>query len=271
MTAGRFEGKAAIVTGGASGIGLAMVRALAQSGGAVLVGDVGAPAPELDQLRSSGARVEFIEADVTDGGDWERLVSTCIDRFGAVDILFNNAGVTSMALLHQMDDAQWDRVLDIDLTGVYRGCKAVLPHMVERGSGAIVNTASTLGFMANHMLGAYTAAKHGVIGLTKQVALDYGRHGVRCNCICPGPTWTPNIERSYGSQEALRGRGKYLLDSVALGRMADPSEIAAAALFLASEEASFVTGASLVVDGGHSVHTGPTWREPLFDDPNADV
>jgi NAD(P)-dependent dehydrogenase (short-subunit alcohol dehydrogenase family) len=271
MSTNDFSGKAAIVTGGASGIGLAIVRALAQAGGAVVVADVGGLADGLEELRGAGAHVLYEEANVTDAADWGRVVERCAAELGSIDILFNNAGVTSMALIHEMDDADWHRVIDVDLTGVYLGCKAVLPRMVERGSGAIVNTASTLGFMANHMLGAYTAAKHGVIGLTKQVALDYGRFGVRCNCICPGPTWTPNIERSYGTQEALRGRGKYLLDSIALGRMADPAEIAAAALFLASDAASFVTGASLVVDGGSSVHTGPTWREPLFHDANADV
>ena len=129
---------------------------------------------------------------------------------------------------------------------------------------SIVNTASTLGLIANHMLSAYVAAKSGVVGLTRQLALDYGRYGIRCNCICPGPTETPNVVRSYGEAGALTPRGQYLLDSVPLGRMARAEEIAAAAIFLASDDASFVNGAALVVDGGHSVHTGPTWTDEHF-------
>ena len=113
-------------------------------------------------------------------------------------------------------------------------------------------------------MGAYIAAKSAVVGLTRSIGLDYGRCGIRCNCICPGPTATPNVVRSYGTADGLTGRGQYLLDSVPLGRMAQPDEIAAAALFLASDDASFVNAAALVVDGGHSVHTGPIWTDALF-------
>jgi NAD(P)-dependent dehydrogenase (short-subunit alcohol dehydrogenase family) len=268
MTGGRFAGRTAIVTGGASGIGFAMTSKFVEDGGSVVVADVGDEPAELAAMRSENSHVRFRNADVTSASDWEETVSETLSAFGGIDVLFNNAGVISMAPIDELDLEQWQRILNIDLTGVYLGCRAVLPAMKERGQGAIVNTSSTLGVISQHFVPAYVAAKHGVVGLTKQVALDYGRFGIRSNCICPGPTWTPNLARSYGSQDKISGRGKYLADSIALGRMGAPEEVAAAALFLASDEASFVTGATLVVDGGSSIHTGPTWTESLFANPN---
>jgi NAD(P)-dependent dehydrogenase (short-subunit alcohol dehydrogenase family) len=255
--------KVAIVTGACSGIGLAMTLGLAARGARVVAADIGDAAAEFEQL---GDAVLYVAANVTEPDDHRRVVDECTKAFGRIDALFNNAGVTRAGPIHLMSEENWDLVLDVDLRAVFLGCKAVLPVMIEQGGGAIVNTASTLGTIANHHLGAYTAAKHGVIGLTKQLGLDYGRYGIRTNCICPGPTLTPNVARSYGGSGSLTGRGQYLLDSVPLGRMADPSEIASAAIFLASDEASFVNGATLVVDGGHSVHTGPTWTADLFDE-----
>lgn len=261
----RFEGRTVIVTGGVSGIGLAMTAGFAREGGNVVAADVGAETEEFEKVKAEGGEISYVRTDVTDRAQWDALVASTIERYGAVDVLMNNAGLTRIGLLHEMDDADWDLVLNVDLTGVYRGTKAVLPGMIERGRGAIVNTASTLGLMANHLMSAYVAAKTGVVGLTKQVALDYGRYGIRCNAVCPGPTETPNVVRSYGQSDRLAPRGQFLLDSVPLGRMGRPDEIAAAALFLASDEASFVSGAILNVDGAHSIHLGPTWGEAEFD------
>lgn len=256
----RFTGKTVIVTGGASGIGLAMTERFACEGAAVFVADVG-KSDEWSDMLERGGDITFVDTDVTKPADWASLVGAASERNGGVDVLLNNAGLTRAGLLHEMSRENWDLVLNVDLNAVFHGAQAVLPGMVERGSGTVVNTASTLGFMANHHLGAYTAAKHGVVGLTKQIALDYGPLGVRCNAIAPGPTETPNVVRSYGSADAMAPRGKYLLDSVPIGRLGRPSEIASVAAFLASEEASFVNGAILPVDGGHSVHTGPIWSD----------
>jgi len=255
------EGTVAIVTGGCSGIGLALTLELAERGASVMAADLAERNSAFDEF---GDSIRYQRVDVTKAEDHQTLVHECVAAFGRVDVLFNNAGITRAGPIHTMSEQDWDLVVDVDLRAVFLGCKAVLPVMLEQGSGAIVNTASTLGLIANHNLGAYTAAKHAVVGLTKQLGLDYGRFGIRTNCICPGPTLTPNVQRSYGPTDALSGRGQYLLDSVPLGRMADPREIASAAIFLASGDASFVNGATLVVDGGHSVHTGPTWNEALF-------
>jgi len=258
-----MNGKVAIVTGACSGIGLAITTGLVDRGARVVAADIGDPA---DAFEAYGDSIAYVQTDVTSAEAQGALMAACVGTFGRIDALFNNAGITRAGPLHEMTEANWDLVLDVDLRAVFLGCKAVLPVMIEQGSGAIVNTASTLGLIANHYLGAYTAAKHGVIGLTKQLGLDYGRFGIRTNCVCPGPTRTPNVVRSYGESDAMTGRGRYLFDSIPLGRMADPSEIAAAAIFLATDDASFVNGATLVVDGGHSVHTGPTWAQSHFEE-----
>jgi 3-oxoacyl-[acyl-carrier protein] reductase len=253
------------VTGGVSGIGLAMTAGYAREGANVIAADIGIETAEFEKVRADGGVISYVKTDVTDRSQWESLVATATEKYGSVDVLMNNAGLTRIGLLHEMDDADWDLVLNVDLTAVYRGTKAVLPGMVERGRGVIVNTASTLGLLANHLMSAYVAAKSGVVGLTRQVALDYGKYGIRCNAICPGPTETPNVVRSYGPPGELAPRGQFLLDSIPLGRMGRPEEIAAAGLFLASDEASFVSGAILPVDGAHSVHLGPTWGKAEFD------
>ena len=261
-----LAGRTAIVTGGASGIGLAMVQCLATRGASVMAVDVGDPVPGLDEASQFEGQVRYQRTDVTSCEELGEAASACLEAFGSIDMLFNNAGVTRASFAHEMSEDDWRLVVDVDLTAVWLGSKVVLPHMMKQARGAIVNTASTLGLIAQHKMPAYVAAKSGVVGLTKQLALDYGRHGIRTNCICPGPTKTPNVARSYGEVGAMTGRGQYLFDSVPLGRMAEPSEIASAAVFLASDDASFVNGATLVVDGGHSVHTGPTWTQALFDE-----
>ena len=260
-----YQGKTAIVTGGSSGIGLAIVEHLVREGAVVYVADLQPAATHGKTSDAQSNEVQFVSTDVTSGSAHEALANHVIDERGSIDLLVNNAGVTRLSLVHETPEDQWDLILDVDLKAVYLGCKAVLPHMLAAGGGAIVNTISTLGMIVNHKMPAYVAAKHGVTGLTKQVALDYGRFGIRCNGVAPGPTLTPNIERSYGAGE-ITGRGKYLLDSIPMGRMGRPEEIAEAVGFLGSARASFVNGACLVVDGGHSVHTGPTWSEDLFVD-----
>ncbi|MCC7106197.1 MAG: SDR family oxidoreductase [Chloroflexi bacterium] len=256
----RLANKVAIVTGASSGIGLATATRFVREGASVIVADLREPPEALRSLQTAEARVTYVQTDVTDGGSVRHMADACMEIHGRIDILYNNAGFAIQGPVTELAEASWERVLKTNTTGVFLGCKYVLPHMVARQSGVIVNTASTFGLIGQPNLPAYCASKSAVIGLTRQVALDYARYNIRCNCLCPGPTFTPNIQSHYGNLDALDARGKYLVSTVPLGRMARPEEIAAAVLFLASDEASYVTGSALVVDGGQTIHTGSTWQ-----------
>jgi NAD(P)-dependent dehydrogenase (short-subunit alcohol dehydrogenase family) len=185
--------------------------------------------------------------------DNQRMVAAALERFGHLDILFNNAGTGVRKPVHETSEEEWDLVLDTNLKSVFLGSKAALPHFMQRGSGNIINTASTFGLLASPRYPGYCASKAGVILLTKQMALDYGP-AIRVNCICPGATDTPRMRRNIASapDPVAYERGLFALNRV-MGRLATPKEIAQAALFLASDEASFVTGSALVVDGGQTI------------------
>lgn len=253
--------KVALLTGGSSGIGLATAERLLHQSVSVAVVDLAEPPAELGAHAADQAETIHLKADVSSFSDMEAAVARCVDHFGQLDIMVNNAGFAIANPAGDLSEDDWQRVMDVNVSGVFHGCKAALPHMIAKGGGVIVNTASTFGLIAQPRLFSYCASKSAVIGMTRQIALDYARHNIRCNCICPGPTTTPNIQRHYGPPEALNERGEYLKSTVPLGRMAKPHEIAAAIAFLASDDASFVTGAALVVDGGQSIHSGPVWQE----------
>jgi NAD(P)-dependent dehydrogenase (short-subunit alcohol dehydrogenase family) len=245
-----FEGKVAIVTGGASGIGRAAARLLASRGAKVVVAD-------LDEAQGTAA-VEDIEAldreslfsrtDVTDPEQVRALVQTAVDSFGRLDVALNNAGVpgTYAPLPDQILD-DWERTLTVNLTSVFLSMQAEIPVMLETGGGAIVNTASAAGLMGFANLPAYVASKHGVIGLTKSVALEYARRGVRVNAVCPGSIRTQMLEGfAGGDEDVLLGMGK----GQPIGRLGTPDEVAAAMVWLCSDAAAFVTGHAMAVDGG---------------------
>jgi NAD(P)-dependent dehydrogenase (short-subunit alcohol dehydrogenase family) len=236
---GRLEGKAALVTGAASGIGRAIAIRFAGEGAHVVVSDINEDAAE-SVVREIGEQAIVNRCDTSDESQVKAAIEATLEAFDGIDILVNNAGVGG--------GVDWDRVIAINLSGVYYGLKHGAETMSARGGGSIVNMSSMLGLISVPLppVDGYTAAKHGVVGLTKHFATNYGTRGVRVNCINPG--W---IETAMTGPLMLAPEGKrYMEENAALGRMGKPEEVAAVALFLASDDASFVTGASFVVDGG---------------------
>ena len=249
---GRVEGKVAIVTGGASGIGLATSLLLAREGASVIVADINEAggAAAVDQIEAQGGRAAFVRADVVDPSDVQNMVNEAVARFGGLHILHNNAfwTVFNRPVTEATDD-EWTRTIDICLRGVFNGCRAGIPAMIESGGGSIINMSSVAGTKSSPNVAAYSAAKGGVAALTRSIAFDYGTKGIRANAIAPGTIDTPAIS-SVLADPATRD---YLVSKVLVGRIGKPEDIANAVLYLASDESSFVTGHVLVVDGGRTI------------------
>lgn len=251
----RLEGETAIITGCGAGIGRASAELFARHGAKVACVDM-----DRDAARAVVAAIEVeggtaipIKANVRRAADIQAMVRSAIEAFGRITIMFNNAGTGIRAKVHELSDDDWNMVLETNLTSVFLGSKAIIPHFIENGGGKIVNTASSFGILASPAYPAYCATKAAVIMLTKQMALDYGP-SIRVNCICPGATDTPRMRRGIAATPDPAARLKWMENlNVAVQRLADPMEIAQAALFLASEEASFCTGSALVVDGGQTI------------------
>jgi NAD(P)-dependent dehydrogenase (short-subunit alcohol dehydrogenase family) len=250
MGAGAVEDKVVLVTGGASGLGEAAVRLLAAGGARVVVADLDADRGETvtGGARTAGAEAVFCRTDVTDERDVAAAVATALDTWGRLDGAINNAGTTGPSnptADYSVED--WNRVLALNLTGVFLGLKHEIPPMVAQGGGSIVNTSSGAGLVGFAGLPAYVASKHGVIGLTRAAALEYVRAGVRINAVCPGSTRTPMLEGFMGGDPAIE---RAMEQSAPIGRLARPEEIAQAMVWLLSDAASFVVGHALAVDGG---------------------
>lgn len=245
----RFSGKSVLITGAGSGIGRATAIAFAAEGANVIACDVDDAGGEatVATIRKQGAEAEFVHADVSRAADCAAMVDRAVKRFGRLDVAFNNAGINvAVAPIADIDEATWQRIVGINLTGVFLSMKAEIPAMKRTGGGSIINTASVGGLIGTAGVTAYCATKHGVVGLTKSAALDYVKDGIRINAICPGGTRTAMLEEWFKNPEVERAA----VAGTPIGRMADPAEIARSVLFLASDESSFMVGHALVVDGG---------------------
>jgi NAD(P)-dependent dehydrogenase (short-subunit alcohol dehydrogenase family) len=250
----RFKGKVAIVTGGGAGIGRASATAYAREGAKVVIADMDekAGARTAAEITGAGGKVIFVRCDISKNSDVEAMVSRSAAEFGGVDVLHNNAGIQAYGTVVEMPEAEWDRVMNINLKGSFLTCKHAIPHMKKRGGGAIVNTASVQAFASQRTVAAYSASKGAILSFTKTVALDHAPDNIRCNCIAPGSVHTPMLEWAaelFGKdnpKQAIANWGKLH----PLGRVARPEEVAALVLFLSCDESSFCTGACYTVDGG---------------------
>ena len=249
---GKFENQIVFITGGASGIGKATAIAFAKEGAQIALADRSEQVVELaDELDSQGYQVKSFLIDVTDRSSVASGFEQVTAEFGHVDVAFNNAGVGGVeAKTVEYPDDDWDKVIAANLTGVFTCMKAELQHMIPRRKGVIVNTASVAGVLGFPWHAAYAASKHGVIGLTKSAATEVARYGVRVNAMCPGFTHTPMLEEMLAIKP---DREQKMKRAIPLHRLAQPEEIAAGVLFLASEENQFMVGHALVLDGGASV------------------
>lgn len=243
--------RVAIVTGGSLGIGRATVERLLADGARVAFcgRDPGAGRRALTELGDPADAV-FVRCDVTREADVRNLVGVCVERLGPPTLLVNNAGVNATFDAVTMTEAQWDGFFAVDLKAAWLCAKHVLPHLLEGAGGSIVNVSSIHAAVTRDSFFPYAAAKSGLVGLTRSLALDYGPRGVRVNCVCPGFTRTRLVEESCGLAEDREAAERAMVAGVALGRIADPSEIASVIAFLASPDAAYVTGATLFVDGG---------------------
>ena len=244
------EGKIALVTGGSSGIGRATALVFSREGATVIITDVDSKGGEetVTRIMETGGKSIFLNADVSQAREVESIVSTTVKLYGRLDIAFNNAGVGGHGIpTHEYEEDSWDRILNINLKGVWLCMKYEIAQMLRQGGGSIVNTASVAGLVGWRHTSAYVASKHGVIGLTKSAALEYAQQGIRINSVCPGIIRTPIVERVIARDPQ---RESWMTETEPIGRLGNPTEVAEAVVWLCSNAASFVTGHGMAVDGG---------------------
>ena len=260
----RFQDKVVVVTGAGSGIGKATALSFGREGATLVAADIDAASAQAtaDQIKAAGGQAEALQVDVSVAADVGRMVTTTVERLGRLDVMVNNAGVFFQVPVVLVPEEQWDWLMSINLRGVYLGCKHAVPQMIRQGKGVIVNTASIAGLRGFGGYGTYGAAKGGVVQLTKALAVEVARVGIRVNCVCPGIIETAMLDQGVAEMGLDRTAFIQLAGAAhPMGRIGRPEEVAAAILFLASDDASFITGIALSVDGG--LWAGPPPMMPI--------
>ncbi|TBL75114.1 SDR family NAD(P)-dependent oxidoreductase [Paenibacillus thalictri] len=249
----RLQGKVILITGAGSGIGKSSALLFASEGAVVIVNDLQEDKGNetVEEIRAAGGEASFIQADVTNPDSVKAMVDTAIAQYGRIDVLFNNAGISGVGAIHEVEPEAWDRVIAVNIRGVFLPSKYVLPHMMERQSGAIINMSSCIAEIGLGRRASYSATKGAVLALTKSMQVDYAPYGIRVNALLPGTILTPFVENylrtSYDDpEEAIQSLKKRQLS----GDLGRPEDVAKAALFLASDESKFMMGSPLYIDGG---------------------
>jgi meso-butanediol dehydrogenase/(S,S)-butanediol dehydrogenase/diacetyl reductase len=252
---GRVQDKIITITGGGSGIGEASAKAYAREGATVVIAELRPEGGErvVSEIEAAGGKATFIQVDTEKPEDLERMISYTVETFGRIDVLHNNVVWFEMGRMADISLDGFRKSMDIGLTAYWYASKLAIPHMVEHGNGSIINTSSVSGIAGDYGLGAYNALKAGVIGIARAIGIEYARKGVRANAICPGPIGTPALLPMEQSAPEIFYA---IRDAIPMGRYGKPEEVANVALFLASDESSFVTGAHYVVDGGLNAFSG---------------
>lgn len=263
----RMANKAVLVSGAASGIGEACAKTYAREGARVVVADMNAEGGErvVAEIKAAGGEAAFTPVNILDTGDIETMVAFTVETFGVIDVLHNNAQTTAAGRIGDITLEDWRRAIEGGLTSYWYASKLAVAHMLRQGGGAIVNTASVSGVAGDFGLGPYNASKAGVVNMTRVFAIEYARKNIRCNALLPGPIGTPPLRAREKTDPVTMDRIK---DAIPMGRLGTPQEMANVALFLASDEAGFVTGAAYVADGGLNAHSGMPSLTGVFPDFN---
>jgi 3-oxoacyl-[acyl-carrier protein] reductase len=251
----RLQGKVSLVTGAGSGIGQAAAVKFAEEGATVVVVDRDLSGAEKTRhlIEQLGGTVQVIAIDITQEAQVKRAIDEMISQFGRLDILHNNAGVSVLKPITETTEADWDFLFNVNLKGMFFGCKYAIPYMVQQGGGIIINTASELAMIGQPLYSAYCATKGGVLAFTRALAVEWAAKGIRVNALCPGPTQTPMLQAEFDLAESPAAEAAVSVQSIPVGRLGMPEDIAKVALFLASDEAEFVQGAAIVADGGRTI------------------